>query len=122
MPTDLALPDFREVMIQYAVDLIDIMGTRLTEPALDWIVKNMRQRLRDGLAEREKFIDRAKAGDVLAHAILMAEFDEYTEEHCLPPHSLVEYDRWMKKHGAPNVDAVRRNGIKTYAAISGSLM
>jgi hypothetical protein len=97
-------------MVDFAVSVLDLIDTRLTDDQRDWIIQSMQRRLRQGLAERERFIAKAKAGDELAHAILMAEFDEYTEAHLLPPHSLVEYERWARKHGPPR----RRRGARQW--------
>src|SRR5262245_50543973 len=108
MSSNLTVYHPREAMIAFAYDLIDHIHHKLIAKASDFYIKTMRERLREGLSEREKVIAAAKDGDGLAHAVLMAEFDEWNEHHHLPPISLINYERWVRDHGAPR----RRRGGK----------
>jgi hypothetical protein len=102
MPNDLRIYHPREVMICFAYELIDRVHHKLTTSTRDFFIKTMWQRLRQGLSEREKVIAAAKDGDELAHAVLIAEYDEWQEHHQLPPISLINYGRWAREHGAPS--------------------
>jgi len=100
----------REAMIAFAYDLIDTVHQKLITDATDFYTKTMRKRLREGLSEREQVIAAAMNGDDLAHMCLMAEYDEWSEHHQLPPISLINYERWVREHRPK-----RTRGLKWWA-------
>jgi hypothetical protein len=80
-----------EEMVCRTMKAIQVLDDEIVPTTPEWMIALLRDRLRDGLTERERMIAWARGGDVLAHKALLLEFRELTDNHILAPASLNDY-------------------------------
>jgi hypothetical protein len=93
----MTLPTYDEMMIRTVAQWVGTVSAMI-DPARPWIEATLRDRLRQGLTQRQKVIEAAERGDELSHAVLSAEFHELLDASVMPPASLRAYMAKTDKH------------------------